>query len=83
MQVAVWDTYVTKKDTTVMHFDIVVPSEVTDASIIYNYGKLYLISKAQEGQALTYKECSFCHIEALEENRVAEIHNNGFFIIEM
>lgn len=30
MKVAVWYTYVTKKDGTVMHFDIIVPENVTD-----------------------------------------------------
>lgn len=42
MKVAVWDTYVTKKDTTVMHFDILVPEEIKDATQIYQYGKEYL-----------------------------------------
>jgi len=28
MKVAVWDTYVTKKDGSVMHFDIIVPEEI-------------------------------------------------------
>lgn len=83
MQVAVWDTYVTKKDKTVMHFDIIVPSEIKDPNIIYNYGKIYLTSKDQGHLQLTVKECNFCHIEALEPSKEEEIHKNGFFIIEM
>ena len=32
MEVAVWDTYVKKKDGTVMHFDILAPSHQRDTS---------------------------------------------------
>lgn len=52
MQVSVWDPYVTKKDGSMMHFDIIVPSEVKDTTTIYNYGKIYLESKGQENQPL-------------------------------
>ena len=46
MKVAVWDTYVTKQDSTVMHFDIIVPEEVSETQIVHNFGKAYLKSKA-------------------------------------
>ena len=83
MQVAVWDTYVTKKDGSVMHFDIIAPSEVKDTTIIHHYGKEYLKSKDQPEQLLTSKECNFCHIEVIEEQREEEIKKNGYYIIEM
>lgn len=83
MQVAVWDTYVTKKDGTVMHFDIIAPSEIKDTSIIYNYGKAYLKLQNQQGQPLTSKECRFCHIETVKPQWEAEIKKNGYFIYEM
>ncbi|RYD82581.1 MAG: DUF2024 family protein [Sphingobacteriales bacterium] len=38
MQVAVWDTYVTKKDGSVMHFDIIAPSTIKDEATIFAYG---------------------------------------------
>jgi len=83
MRVAVWDTYVTKKDGTVMHFDILVPEDIKDTTVIYNYGKDYLKSKAQEEQPLSSKECRFCHIETLRPQWEAEIKKQGYFIIEM
>lgn len=83
MKVAVWDTYVTKKDGTIMHFDIIAPSEIKDSNVIYEYGKEYLKIKNQEGQALTSKECSFCHIETLPPGKEAEIKQSGYYIIEM
>ncbi|MCC6252418.1 MAG: DUF2024 family protein [Bacteroidia bacterium] len=83
MKVAVWDTYVTKKDGSVMHFDIIAPQEIRDTIVIYNYGKEYLKTKGQEGQTLSSKECRFCHIEAVRPQWEAEIKQKGYFIIEM
>jgi hypothetical protein len=83
MQAAVWDTYVTKDNGTVMHFDIIVPSEIKDSTIIYRYGKEYLKGKNQEKQDLTSNECSFCHIETVLPEWEAEINKKGYFIIEM
>ncbi|MEO6831626.1 MAG: DUF2024 family protein [Chitinophagaceae bacterium] len=83
MQVAVWDTYVTKKDGSIMHFDIIAPSEIKDANAIHNYGRGYLGSKGQDGQPLTAKECRFCHVETLEPNNEAEIKQKGYYIVEM
>lgn len=83
MQVAVWDTYVTKKNGTIMHFDIIAPSEIKDTSIIYNYGKEYLKTKNQEGQPLTSKECRFCHVRTVYPQWEADIKKKGYYILEM
>lgn len=83
MKVAVWDTYVTKKDGTVMHFDIIAPQEMKDTTVIYNYGKAYLETKGQSGQPLTSKECRFCHIESVKPQWEASIKANGYYIYEM
>lgn len=45
MKVAVWDTYVTKQDGGVMHFDIIVPAELKDEQTIFGYGFKYLSNK--------------------------------------
>lgn len=82
-KIAVWDTYVIKKDGTVMHFDILAPNEIRDTTIIYGYCKEYLKSKGQEGQPLTSKECRFCHVENLRPQWEADIKRKGYFIIEM
>ena len=83
MKVAVWDTYATKKDGSVMHFDIIAPEEIKDTTIIYGYGREYLKSKRQEGHPLTSKQCRFCHIETVRPEWEAEIKQKGYFIIEM
>ncbi len=83
MQIAVWDTYVTKKDGTVMHFDIIAPSELKDTSVIYNYGKEYLKTKGQEGQPLTAEECRFCHVETVKPQQENDIIQKGYYIFEI
>ena len=82
-KVNVWDTYVTKKNGMIMHFDIIAPVKVTDTTVIYNYGKSYLKSKGQEGQPLSSNQCRLCHIESLRPSWEKEIEENGYFIIEM
>lgn len=83
MQVAVWDTYVTRKDGTVMHFDIIAPREVKDPGIIYAYGDEYLKTKGQSKQPLTSRECRFCHIETVTPQWQNEIGQKGYAIYEM
>lgn len=83
MKVAVWDTYVTKKDGTVMHFDIIAPEEIKDPTLIYSYGREYLITKGQEGQPVTSKECRFCHIEQVKPQMEVEIKQKGYCILEI
>lgn len=83
MEVAVWDTYVKKKDGSVMHFDILAPNGQRDTTVIHNYGREYLRTKGQEGQSLTAKECRFCHVESMEPEWAEQIKKQGYFIIEM
>jgi hypothetical protein len=83
MKVSVYDTYVKKKDGTVMHFDILVPDNEKDTVKIHGFGRDYLATKAQEGQPLTSKECRFCHIEQADNDMEQAIVSKGYFIIEM
>ena len=83
IKVNIWDTYVTKKDGTVMHFDIVAPKNIMDSNKIHEYGRAYLKTKEQEGQPLTSKECRLCHMESLRPEWENEISERGYFIIEM
>lgn len=83
MKIAVWDTYVTRKDGKIMHFDILVDENLNDAEQVYEYGKLYLKSVDQEGQVLSSKECRFCHIDQAPIEVENQVRANGFSIIEM
>ncbi|MBC8151406.1 MAG: DUF2024 family protein [Bacteroidetes bacterium] len=83
MQVSVYDTYVTKTDGLVMHFDILVPTSLTNTATIHEFGQDYLATKGQAGQPLTTKECQFCHIEQATPEVESRITAQGYFIIEM
>ncbi len=83
MEVAVWDTYVKKKNGTVMHFDIIAPSSQRDTAVIHGYGRDYLRTKGQDGQPLTAKECRFCHVRTLQPQWEQQIRAQGYFILEM
>jgi Domain of unknown function (DUF2024) len=48
MQCAVYDTYVTKKDKRVMHFDVIVQADTLQEKAI-EYGKKYLDSVGESG----------------------------------
>ena len=80
---AVWDTYVTRNDGRVMHFDIIVPSSQRGSAMIHSYGRAYLASKMEGGQSLTAKECRFCHVRILHPQWEAEIQQQGYFILEI
>jgi hypothetical protein len=83
MSVAVWDTYVKKRDGSVMHFDIIVPSAMKDTKTIHGYGKAYLSSKNEADGKIDTEECQFCHIEAAGPDMVAAIKKDGHYILEM
>lgn len=83
MKVAVWDTYVTRNDGKIMHFDILVDERTDNAEKVFEYGKEYLKTVSQEGQPLTSKECKFCHIDKAPIEIENQILKDGYSIIEM
>ena len=83
MRVSVWDTYVTKKDGTVMHFDIIVPEHIKDETLVYSYGRRYLESKNEASQSITSKECRYCHVEQATSEMESSISKMGYYILEM
>jgi hypothetical protein len=82
MKVAVWDTYVMRKDNRVMHFDVIVPED-TQKTEVLAYGQTYLHSKGETSQSLTTTECRFCHIEQVKASWQEVIEKNGYYIYEM
>lgn len=83
MNVSVWDTYVQRNDNKVMHFDIIVPSTITDPKTVFEFGKDYLKTKSVSSDNLTTNECRFCHIEQASEKMLTAIQEKGYDIIEM
>ncbi|PRX57842.1 DUF2024 family protein [Flagellimonas meridianipacifica] len=83
MEVSVWDTYVPREDGKVMHFDILVPSDLKDTNTIFGFGKEYLTSKSFKTGKLSSEECRFCHMQSAPPGVVEGIQLDGYFIIEM
>ncbi len=83
MKISVWDTYVKKEDGNTMHFDILVPTNVTDEQTIFNFGMHYLKTKSFKTNSLSANECRLCHIEQATEDMIISINANGYAIIEM
>ncbi len=83
MNVAVWDTYVKRKDGKAMHFDILVNAEVEHTERILEYGKHYLQTKGFSTEGIKAKKCKFCHIEVASDQVQQDIERKGFSIIEM
>ncbi|MCC5908300.1 MAG: DUF2024 family protein [Balneolaceae bacterium] len=83
MKVSVWDTWVTRKDGSMMHFDIIAPEEIKDASVIQAYGNAYLKTKGEDGRPLTSSECRFCHAETVKPEWEKSIHSQSYYILEM
>ncbi|WP_033956433.1 DUF2024 family protein [Psychroserpens jangbogonensis] len=83
MEVAVWDTYVQRKDGKTMHFDVLVPSDFNNEEQILGYGNSYLSNKNFETLKLTTELCNFCHIETAPKSVIDDISKKGYSIIEM
>ena len=83
MKISVWDSYVEREGDKIMHFDILVSSELKNEQIIFGYGREYLKSKSFHTGDLSSKECKFCHIEQASNEVINNINSNGFHIIEM
>ena len=82
MECAVYDTYVTKNDGKIMHFDVVVEASTPHEKAI-EYGKQYLTKVGQAGQKMTQEECQFCHIQEAPPMVEKDIKTNGYYIQKM
>ncbi len=82
MECAVYDTYVTKKDGKIMHFDVIVEASTPHEKAI-EFGKEYLENVGQGGQKMTQEECQFCHIQEAPQFVAKDIAEKGYFIQKM
>ena len=82
MQCAVYDTYVTKKDGKIMHFDVIVEDSTPHDKAI-QFGKEYLESVGQGEQKMTQEECQFCHVQEAPGIVEKSIREKGYYIQKM
>ncbi len=83
MEVAVWDTWVKRKDGRMMNFDIVVPKDFSDTSRIYQFGRNFLREIGETDAEITASECRFCHIAVALPEWQHEIEKKGYYIYEI
>ena len=83
MKIEVWDTYVSRKDGKIMHFDILVEKGKSNQEKVMNFGQAYLADKPFDMQTMNTKTCNFCHIEEAGKELEEEIGRRGYAIIEM
>lgn len=83
MKISVYDTYVQRPDGLRMHFDVLVPSDLSDQAAVLGYGQTYVASKGLPPSILKSEKCNFCHMESADAAVEQEITANGFAIIEM
>ncbi len=82
MECAVYDTYITKKDGRIMHFDVIVEANTPHEKAI-EYGKEFLQKVEQGGQKMTQEECQFCHIQEAPPMVEKSITDGGYYIQKM
>ena len=82
-KVAVWDTYVKRVNGAVMHFDIIVPKHIKDATQVHAFGQEYLKQSGEVNRVITSRECQFCHIEEPGAEILNAIAEKGYYILEM
>jgi hypothetical protein len=83
VKISVYDTYVQRADGLRMHFDVLVPSDLSDQATVLRYGQTYLAAKGLPPAILQSEKCNFCHMESANATVEQEIAAKGFAIIEM
>lgn len=83
MKIAVFDTYVTRPDGRVMHFDILVPETHKAQEQVLGFGRTYLQAKGLPAETLRASECRFCHMESATEPVQHAVERDGFAVLEL
>lgn len=85
MKVAIWNTYVKRKDAVKeIQFDIVVPKTMNDLQTIIEFGLEYIRTKPFETWGLSSSECSSCKVDEKHQDKITNaIIKKGYAIQEL
>lgn len=83
MKIAVFDTYVTRPDGQVMHFDVLVREADKQIEQVLQFGRRYLAAKGVPSETLSAQECRFSHMESATKPVQQTVEQDGFAIIEI
>ncbi|GIK57389.1 MAG: hypothetical protein BroJett015_30520 [Chloroflexota bacterium] len=82
MNCDVFDTYVTRPDGQLMHFDVIVPTD-TEPEMALAFGQAYLAAIGVTDSTLTAERCRFCHVEQAMPEVEQAVTRQGYFILAM
>lgn len=82
MNCDVFDTYVTRPDGQMIHFDVIVPTGTEQAAAVA-FGQAYLAGMGVTDSAVTADLCRFCHVEQATPEIAQAIAEQGCFILAM
>ena len=83
MKIAVFDSYATRPDGRVMHFDVLVREADRQIEQVLQFGRRYLVAKGVPSATLSAQVCRFCHIESATATVQLAVEQDGFAIIEL
>ncbi|MBO9729046.1 MAG: DUF2024 family protein [Chitinophaga sp.] len=82
MEVAVYDTYVKRKDGSHLHFNIIVNKDTRFEEVLV-FGKKYLQGRRGEELFILRKDCRFSHITEVIPRWEVQILRKGYYIYEL
>lgn len=82
MDVAIFDTYVKRREGGYMHFDIIVSAD-TNYENVLTFGNAYLKSKSIDKQSVSSRDCRFCHVQEISPMWEQSIRQQGYHIYEI
>ncbi len=83
MRLAIWDTYVSRDDGSVLHFDVVVPESHSNWAEVLKAACGYAAGRGIPDVRVTAEECRFCHWEDPDPVHLDAINEHGFAIIPL
>ena len=82
MKIDVYDSYATRLDGQLMHFDVFVESR-SSAQQALEYGRQWLERIGESKAGLQQSRCNFCHTELANPEVQNAIARQGYFILQM
>ncbi|RFM35353.1 DUF2024 family protein [Chitinophaga silvisoli] len=82
MEVAIFDTYVKRREGGYMHFDIIVSADTNYESVL-TFGNAYLKSRSLTAPIISSRDCRFCHMQETVPSWEKNIQQQGYHIYEL
>ena len=81
MKVAIWDIHAIKKDGGIIHFEIIVPNDIKNVALVYEYYRGFFKTKKLRIKLSSVEYCIH-HREVAASEIISVIKEKGYYIIE-